>query len=103
MSKRTSPQWQLSPTWGVGTDKYNWILFSKGKKLWKAAGYYPSAELLLKSFYRKLTRTDPADPDLVRHVEAISRRVQAAAAALYTYIDAVQPKTGKKGVGAGDE
>jgi len=86
----------LSDDWGVGTDRYNWILYHKGKKAWKPVGYYPSDELLLKSFYRKLTRTEPADPDLVRHVEAISRRAQAAAAAFYDQLDARQATQSKK-------
>ncbi len=89
MTKRASPTWLLSKDWGVGTDPYNWILYRKGKKSWKAAGYYPSAELLLKSFYRKLTRIEPADPDLIRHVDALSRRAQAAAARLFEELDRV--------------
>jgi len=88
MNRRATPQWMLSNDWGVGTDPYNWVLYRKGKKNWRPVGYYPSDELLLKSFHRKLTRTEPADPDLVRHVEAISRRAQAAAAAFYDLLDA---------------
>jgi hypothetical protein len=90
MIKRASPKWRLSKDWGVGVDTYNFILYHKGKKVWKPKGYYPCPELLLKSFYRKLIRTEPADSDLVRHVEANSRRVQECAAALSDQINAVQ-------------
>ena len=79
MSKSASPKWILSPDWGVGTDPFNWILYRRRGKRWNAVGFYASPDLLLKSLYRKLTRTEPPDPDIVSHVEAISRRVQAAA------------------------
>ena len=87
MHERVTPKWLLSPKWGVGTDPRNWILYRKVGKGWKAAGFYPSAESLLKSWYRKLTRTEPADPDLVRHVSRISRRVEDAAARLFKQIN----------------
>jgi len=82
MSKSASAKWLLSPEWGVGTDPYNFIPYCRRGKRWDAVGFYPSPDLLLKSYYRKITRTEPAGPDLVRHVEAISRRVQGWAARL---------------------
>ena len=100
MSKSATPKWILAPEWGVGTDSYNWILYRKVGKGWRAAGFYPSAESLLKSWYRKLTRTEPADTDLIRHVEAISRRVEDAAARLYEQIDTGQSVKGKSGAAA---
>ena len=87
MSKNPTPEWTLSDDWAVGRDRFNWILYQKAKKVWKVRGYYPSVEILLKSFFRKLTRTESADPDLLRHVSRISRRVEAAAARLYEQID----------------
>ncbi len=100
MNKSATPKWLLSPKWGVGTDPRNWILYRKVGKGWKAAGFYPSAESLLKSWYRKLTRTEPADPDLIRHVEAISRRVEGWAARLYEQIDTPQSVKVKSGPAA---
>ena len=88
MSKSASPKWILSPEWGVGTDPYNWILYRRGTKKdcspgdWKAVGYYATADKLLMGFYRKLTRIEDPNSDLVKHVKACSERVQAAAAAL---------------------
>ena len=93
MSKNTTPQWILTANWGVGTDSKNWILYQQQgmkKKMWKPRGYYPSPEALLKSLFRKLARTEPADPDLLQHVSRISRCVTTAAARLYDQIDAVQ-------------
>ena len=87
MSKSASPKWLLSPEWGVGTDPCNWILYRRGSNRWNAVGFYPSPESLLKSLYNKLTRTEPADPDMVRHIEAISTRVQGWAAALSEQLD----------------
>ena len=83
MHKRVTPKWVLSPEWGVGIDPYNFILYRKVGKRWDAVGFYPSPELLLKSLYRKMLRTEPADPDLVRHVEANSKCVEGWAARLY--------------------
>ena len=90
MTKHKTPEWTLSSDWGVGSDPHNFILYRKTGKRWNAKGYYPSVESLLQSFYTKLTRIEPADSDLVRHVEAISRRVQTCAAALSDQINAVQ-------------
>jgi len=100
MSKSASPKWLLSPEWGVGTDSRNWILYRIVGKGWRAAGFYPSPDSLLKSFFRKLTRTEPADPDLVKHVEAISRCVEDAAARLFKQIDTGQAGKGKSGPAA---
>lgn len=90
MSKNTTPKWLLSADWGVSSDPFNWILYERRGERWIAKGFYPSVESLLRSLYQKLIRTEPADSDLVRHVEAISRRVQACAAALSNQINAVQ-------------
>ena len=100
MRKRVTPKWILSPEWGVGTDPYNFILYRKVGKRWDAVGFYPSPELLLKSLYRKMLRTEPADPDLVRHVDAISRRVEGWAARLFEQINTGQAVKGKSRVAA---
>ena len=100
MSKSATPKWILSPEWGVGIDKYNWILYRKNPKRWDAVGFYPSPELLLKSLYRKMLRTEPADSDLVRHVEAISRRVEGWAARLFEQINTWQAVRGNSGPAA---
>jgi len=99
-SHTATPEWDLSENWGVGRDSHNWILYHKSKKTWTAKGYYPSPETLLKSFFRQLTRTESADPDLVRHIESISRRVEAAAARLYGQIDTRQAERSKTGPAA---
>ncbi len=101
MSKNPTPEWTLSDDWAVGRDSYNWILYQKGKKVWKVKGYYPSVEILLKSFFRKLTRTASADPDLLRQVSRISRRVEAAAARLYEQIDTRQAEKSQTGPAVG--
>jgi hypothetical protein len=88
MTKHTTPKWILSDDWGTDTDSFNWILYRKRGERWIAKSYYPSIESLLQSLYARLTRTDPADPDLVSHVEAVSERVEACAAALFAQLDA---------------
>ena len=88
MNRHAIPKWFLSAEWGVGSDPHNFILYRKTGKRWNAKGYYPSVESLLQSFYTKLTRIEPADPDLVRHVEVVSELVEACAAALFAQLDA---------------
>jgi hypothetical protein len=87
MTRHKTPTWLLSAEWGMDTDTFNWILFRKRGERWSAKGYYPSVESLLQSLFRRLTRTESADPDLVRHVEAVSKRVEACAAALFDHLD----------------
>ena len=72
----------------MGSDPLNFILYRKRGERWTAKGFYPSVESLLHSLYQKLARTEPADPDLVRHVELVSKRVEACAAALFAQLDA---------------
>ena len=88
MSNHATPKWVLSTEWGIGSDPFNFILYRKTGDRWNAKGYYSSVELLLQSLYQKLTRTDPADTDLARHVEVVSERVEACAAALFAHLDA---------------
>ena len=82
------PRWKLDNEWAVDTDDFNWVLYRRSLKpdgtysKWQAKGYYPSDVMLFESLYRKLTRTEPKNPDLCKHVESISERVQAAAARL---------------------
>ena len=88
MSNPVIPTWLFDCGWGAGSDHYNWILYRRGLRkdgsagTWKAVGYYPTPEQLLLSFFHKLTRTEPVDTDLADHVEALARRVTAAAARL---------------------
>lgn len=89
MSKRPLPVWLLTADWGLGADPHNWILYYKGGNSWQPRGYYPSVEQLLESFYRRLTRTEPANSDLVEHVKALSDRVQAVADGLFDYINSL--------------
>jgi hypothetical protein len=82
------PRWKLDDEWAVDTDDYNWIIYKRGVLIdgtpgqWKAKGYYPSDVMLFESLYLKLSRTEPKNADLCKHVESISRRVQASAARL---------------------
>jgi hypothetical protein len=90
VNNSAAPDWLLSEEWAVGRDVHNWILYQKQgkkKKTWKPRGYYPSPEALLKSLFRRLARTEPADPDLLQHVSRISRCVASAAARFYDQID----------------
>ena len=84
MSKANEPTWLLNEEWGASTDSFNWIHLhrSSGSKFWTAKGYYRDPAQLFLGLIRKLCRTEPADPDLVRHIEAISERARAAAARL---------------------
>ncbi|MFC1688210.1 hypothetical protein ACFL07_00945 [Pseudomonadota bacterium] len=88
MTKHKTPKWILSANWGVSSDQYNFILYRKSGDRWIAKGFHPSIESLLHSLYRKLTRSEPTDPDLVKHVEAASERVEACAEALFDQLDA---------------
>ena len=69
MSKSACPDWVLSDTCAVSRDTYNWILQSRQGDRWRAVGYYRTPELLLKSLHRQISRTMPANPDLLQHLE----------------------------------
>jgi hypothetical protein len=88
MTKHKIPKWILFADWAMGSDPYNFILYKKRGERWNAKGFYPSIESLLHSLYQKMTLTEPADPDIVRHVERVSERVAACAAALFAQLDA---------------
>jgi hypothetical protein len=88
MNRHAIPKWILSADWGIDTDSFNWILYRKRGERWTANGFYPSVESLLQSLYKQLTRTEPANPDLIKHVEGVSERVAACAAALFTQLEA---------------
>jgi hypothetical protein len=79
MSKSAKPKWILNDDWAVSTDTYNWVLYQRSGKSWRAIGYYPSPEMMLKSFHRKLTRKEPPQPTLEQHVEHCLKLTQAAA------------------------
>ena len=69
MSKSTSPDWVLNDDWAVSRDTYNWILQSSRGDRWRAVSYYQTPELLLKSLHQQISRTMPANPDLLNHLE----------------------------------
>lgn len=80
-----SPTWILNDSWGVSVDSFNWVLMkraAKGKRSWREAGYYPSAQQLLESLHRKLTRTESPDPDLIKHLKHCSEAAQGFTDAL---------------------
>lgn len=77
--KCASPNWPLDDKWAIGTDPYNWVLYRKIGRRWQAVGYYARADQLLESLFRKLTRTEPFQPELVLHVRRCFERVQGMA------------------------
>ena len=70
MAKSATPIWTLNAEWGVGADPYNWTLFRKSPKRWNAVSFYPNLEKLLESFYQKLSKTEPPQPTLEKHVQS---------------------------------
>ena len=70
MSKSAQTRWQLSEDWAVTRDRHNWILQAHKGGRWRSVSYYRTPELLLKSLHRQVSRTMPADPDLLKHLEA---------------------------------
>jgi hypothetical protein len=95
MKNNKAPVWQFDEFWGADTDSFNFILYRRRTKKdgspgnWKPAGYYRDPEQMFLGMFRKLARTESPDPDLVRHVEAISERVQATAARLSEELNAM--------------
>lgn len=79
MTKQAQPHWTLNDDWAIGTDSYNWKLYRRSGKGWRPIGYYPTPEMLLKSFHQKLTRVEPPQPTLEQYVEHCLERTQAAA------------------------
>lgn len=57
----------------------SWILYQRSGKRWRPIGYYNSPEVLLKSFYRKLLRSEPPKSTLEQHIEHCLEVAQAAA------------------------
>lgn len=86
MSKSVNPKWILNDDWAVSTDAFNWILYHRSGKAWRATGYYATPEMLLKSLFRKLTRTESPQPTLERHVKHCLERAQAAADCLFSQL-----------------
>ena len=79
MTKSANPHWIFNDSWAVSTDTYNWILYQRSGKIWRAVGYYPSPEMMLKSLHRKITRIEPPQPTLEQHVIHCLELAQAAA------------------------
>ena len=69
MSKTKQPDWTLNDDWAVSRDKHNWILQARTGGRWRSVSYYRTPEQLLKSLHRQISRTMPADPDLLKHLE----------------------------------
>ena len=68
MTPSHKPEWRLSEDWAVTRDPYNWVLMKKTGKSWRKT-YYASPQQLLNSLHRKITRTEPAQPDLAAYLE----------------------------------
>ncbi len=88
MSNSKTPTWRLNDQWAVDTDPFNWVLYKRGTKrdgspgIWIPTGYYATADKLLIDLYHQLTRLEPQDKALIRHVESCYERVQELAARL---------------------
>jgi len=87
MSKPGSPDWILSDEWAVSRNPFNWILMKPKRNGWRAVSYYPSPGLLLKSLHRKILRTDPAQPNLVRHIKSCLSVAEVCSERFSEYID----------------
>ena len=99
MNKSAKPCWTLNDDWGVTRDKHNWILQAYKGGRWRAVGYYRTPELLLKSLHRQISRTMPADPDLLQHLETaykagerLSDRLSAHVKASFGGLDKLPPQ-----------
>lgn len=93
MSKRKQPDWLLNDDWAVSTDTYNWILYRRSGKCWRATSYHPTPQALLKSFHGELTRREPRRVTLELHLLSCLEAAQAAAdrflSCLATYPQAI--------------
>jgi len=74
MSKHKSPEWLLSEEWGIGRDPYNWILYTRkrGKKLWRAEGYFNSISNLVEFYYEKRCLVDKPADTLAKHLLGVA-------------------------------
>jgi hypothetical protein len=72
------PEWKLNNKWGIKRDAYNWMLCYEVGARWVPKGYYPSIELLLKDFYRKMLLSNPPEEMLIDHLTKVSEGVQQA-------------------------
>ena len=86
-NKNKAPTWHLTEGYGASCDPFNWKLLKRFGKNWKPIGYFATPENMLLALYRKMCRTESVEPDLVSHIEAISRRVLGWAAALSEHLD----------------
>ena len=94
MKDRIKPEWQLSERWAIARDPYNWILLKRTGKSWKKS-YYASSEQLLTALHRKVSRTEPAQPDLLRYLEACLEVAQAFSRRFYQLVGASAPVEGE--------
>ncbi len=78
--------WPISENWTVSRDSRNWILQERSGKRWRTAGYYPTAEQLLRGLYQTLCLSEPERSDLIEHVKYCSTVVEACTARLSEYI-----------------
>ena len=87
MAKSATPGWKLNAEWAVGTDPYNWILYHRSGKQWKAKGFFPTPEMLLKSLLQELMLSEAPQPILEQHVKRCLEVAQAAAASFLDTLD----------------
>ena len=80
--------WPLSKDWNMTRDKHNWILQARKGNRWRADSYYRTPEQLLKSLHETISRTIPADPDLLRHLETAYKAGEALSDKLYAHVHA---------------
>ena len=90
MTSPIKPKWVLSDEWAVSRDPYNWILLKKTGKSWKKY-YYASPVQLLKSLHRKITRTEPAQPDLAEYLKTCLEIAQAFSGRFYAQTGITAP------------
>jgi hypothetical protein len=69
MSKRTNPTWELTHDLAVTRDKHNWIVLRKSGGRWRGESFYPTPQMLLKDLHQQITRSMPAETDLLEHLE----------------------------------
>lgn len=85
---KSKPEWILSNEWAVSRDSYNWILKKPKGKGWRAVSFYPTPEMLLKQLHEKVSRTMPAETDLLMHIETAYKVGEALSSRLSEHIHA---------------
>jgi len=96
MCNSAKPEWVFTDKWAASRKRHHWLLYRKSGGRWRAEGFYPTPELLLKALLKELLNSDPKDKSLIEHIQRCFDTAAAAADLFKEHIHSnVCPHCGK--------